>query len=42
MTFMMRKHIPVALAPERYGVSVYENPEWDIALEYYFTVQGGM
>ena len=42
MTFMLGKYSPVALEPERYGVSVYKNPEWDLALDYYFTVQEGM
>lgn len=42
MTFVIGKYSPVALAPERYGVSVYKNPEWDLAMDYYFTVQKGM
>ena len=33
---------PVAKHPERWGVTAYKNPEWDLALDYYFTVKDGM
>jgi radical SAM superfamily enzyme YgiQ (UPF0313 family) len=42
MTFVLGKYSPVALEPGKYGVSVYKNPEWDLAMDYYFTVQEGM
>jgi anaerobic magnesium-protoporphyrin IX monomethyl ester cyclase len=41
-TFDLSKHTPVAKQPERWGVTVYKNPEWDLALDYYYTVNNGM
>jgi anaerobic magnesium-protoporphyrin IX monomethyl ester cyclase len=32
----------VAKHPERWGVTAYKNAEWDLALDYYFTVKNGM
>ncbi len=42
MTFMLGKYSPVAMEPEQYGVSYYKNPEWDLALDYYFTLKAGL
>ncbi|MCF6159609.1 MAG: radical SAM protein [wastewater metagenome] len=42
MTFVLGKHSPVSMEPERYGISVYKNPEWDLAMDYYFTVNKGL
>ena len=41
-TFDLSRHTPVAKNPERWGVTPYINPEWDLALDYYFTVKEGM
>lgn len=41
-TFDLSKHTPVAKDPERWGVTVFKNPEWDLALDYYYTVKNGM
>ncbi len=41
-TFDLGRHNPVAKHPERWGVTPYKNPEWDLALDYYFTVKEGM
>jgi anaerobic magnesium-protoporphyrin IX monomethyl ester cyclase len=41
-TFDLSKHTPVAKNPERWGVTPYKNPEWDLALDYYFTVKQGL
>jgi anaerobic magnesium-protoporphyrin IX monomethyl ester cyclase len=41
-TFDLSKHTPVAKQPERWGLTVYKNPEWDLALDYYYTVKKGM
>ncbi len=41
-TFDLSKHTPVAKDPERFGVTPYINPEWDLALDYYFTVKEGL
>jgi radical SAM superfamily enzyme YgiQ (UPF0313 family) len=41
-TFDLSKHTPVAKQPERWGVTVYKNLEWDLALDYYYTVKNGM
>jgi len=30
------------MEPEKFGVSCYKNPEWDLALDYYFTVEDGL
>ncbi len=42
MTFVLGKYSPIAFEPEKYGVSYYPNPEWDLALDYYFTVDKGL
>jgi anaerobic magnesium-protoporphyrin IX monomethyl ester cyclase len=41
-TFDLSKHTPVAKNPEKVGVTAYKNPEWDLALDYYFTVKDGL
>ncbi|MCA9472177.1 MAG: B12-binding domain-containing radical SAM protein [Nitrospirales bacterium] len=41
-TFDLSKHTPVAKNPEKFGVTFYKNPEWDLALDYYFTVRDGL
>ena len=42
MTFVLGKYSPIAMEPHKYGVSFYKNPEWDLALDYYFTVDEGL
>ena len=42
MTYVLGKYSPVAFEPERYGVSYYKNPEWDLAMDYYFTLEKGL
>ncbi|HBP10480.1 MAG TPA: B12-binding domain-containing radical SAM protein [Nitrospina sp.] len=42
MTFVLGKYSPIAFEPEKYGVSYYKNPEWDLALDYYFTTKDGL
>ncbi|HJU06660.1 MAG TPA: radical SAM protein [Nitrospiraceae bacterium] len=41
-TFDLSKHTPVAKHPDKFGVTPYKNPEWDLALDYYFTVKEGL
>ena len=41
-TFDLGRHNPVAKNPEKWGVTAYKNPEWDLALDYYYTVKHGM
>lgn len=41
-TFDLSKHTPVAKNPEQFGVTAYKNPEWDLALDYYYTVKDGL
>jgi len=41
-TFDLGRHNPVAKDPEKWGVTAYKNPEWDLALDYYYTVKSGM
>ncbi len=41
-TFDLSKHTPVAKNAEKWGVTFYDNPEWDLALDYYFTVKDGL
>jgi hypothetical protein len=41
-TFDLGRHNPVAKNPEKFGVTAYKNPEWDLALDYYFTVKDGL
>ena len=35
-TFDLGRHNPVAKHPDRWGVTAYKNPEWDLALDYYY------
>lgn len=42
MTFALGKYSPVAMNPDQFGISVYKNPEWDLALDYYFTADKGL
>ena len=32
----------MAKDPERWGITYYKNPEWDLALDYYLTVKEGL
>ncbi|TAJ24899.1 MAG: radical SAM protein, partial [Nitrospirae bacterium] len=41
-TFDLSRHTPVAKHPEKFGVTAYVNPEWDLALDYYYTVRNGL
>ncbi|MCP5003356.1 MAG: radical SAM protein [Planctomycetes bacterium] len=41
-TFDLGKYTPVMKNRERFGVTVHKNPEWDLALDYYFTVKEGL
>ncbi len=41
-TFDLSKHTPVAKQPDKFGVTPYKNPEWDLALDYYYTVRQGL
>ncbi len=41
-TFDLSRHTPVAKNPEKWGVTAYINPEWDLALDYYYTVKNGL
>jgi len=41
-TFDLSKHTPVAKHPEKWGITYYKNPEWDLAMDYYFTVKDGL
>jgi len=41
-TFDLGRHNPVAKNPEKWGVTAYKNSEWDLALDYYYTVKNGM
>jgi hypothetical protein len=41
-TFDLSKYTPVAKNPEKFGISYYKNPEWDLALDYYYTVCEGL
>ena len=42
MTYVLGKYSPVAFEPKKYGVSYYKNPEWDLAMDYYFTLKEGL
>ena len=42
MTFVLGKYSPVAFEPEKYSITYYKNPEWDLALDYYFTTKDGL
>jgi len=41
-TFDLGWHNPVAKHPDKWGVTAYKNPDWDLALDYYYTVKNGM
>ena len=41
-TFDLSKHTPVAKNPDKFGVTPYKNPAWDLALDYYYTVREGL
>lgn len=41
-TFDLSKHTPVAKNAEKWGITYYKNSEWDLALDYYFTVKNGL
>ena len=41
-TFDLSRHNPVAKNAEKWGITYYANPEWDLALDYYFTVKEGL
>ncbi|QPD04048.1 MAG: hypothetical protein Nkreftii_001822 [Candidatus Nitrospira kreftii] len=41
-TFDLGRHNPVAKHPDKWGVTAFKNPEWDLALDYYYTVKNGM
>jgi radical SAM superfamily enzyme YgiQ (UPF0313 family) len=41
-TFDLSRHTPVAKHPDKWGITPYINPEWDLALDYYYTVKEGL
>ena len=41
-TFDLSKYSPVLKNPKKFGVTYNRNPEWDLALDYYFTVEEGL
>jgi radical SAM superfamily enzyme YgiQ (UPF0313 family) len=41
-TFDLSKYSPVLKNPKKFGVTYNKNPEWDLALDYYFTVEEGL
>jgi len=41
-TFDLTKYSPVMKNAEKFGVTYRKNPEWDLALDYYFTVKEGL
>ncbi len=41
-TFDLSRHTPVAQNPEKFGVTYYKNPDWDLAMDYYYTVKNGL
>ena len=41
-TFDLTKYSPVMKNAEKFGVTYTKNPEWDLALDYYFTVKKGL
>ncbi len=41
-TFDLTKYSPVIKNAEKFGVTYTKNPEWDLALDYYFTVKEGL
>ena len=41
-TFDLTKYSPVMKNAEKFGVTYNKNPDWDLALDYYFTVKEGL
>ncbi|MBS1258915.1 MAG: hypothetical protein MAG551_01979 [Candidatus Scalindua arabica] len=41
-TFDLSKYSPVLKNARKFGVTYNRNPEWDLALDYYFTVKEGL
>ena len=41
-TFDLTKYSPVLKNAKKFGVTYNKNPEWDLALDYYFTVKEGL
>ncbi|MCL4727027.1 MAG: radical SAM protein [Candidatus Kuenenia stuttgartiensis] len=41
-TFDLCKYAPVTKENNTFGVTYYKNPEWDLALNYYYTVDEGL
>ena len=41
-TFDLSKYSPVLKNAKKFGVTYNKNPEWDLALDYYFTVEEGL
>lgn len=41
-TFDLSKYSPVLKNANKFGISYNKNPEWDLALDYYFTVKEGL
>jgi radical SAM superfamily enzyme YgiQ (UPF0313 family) len=41
-TFDLTKYSPVIKNAEKFGVTYNKNPEWDLALDYYFTTKEGL
>ena len=41
-TFDLSKYSPVLKNAKKFGVTYNRNPEWDLALDYYFTVKEGL
>jgi len=41
-TFDLGKYSPVLINAKKFGVTYNKNPEWDLALDYYFTVKEGI
>ncbi len=41
-TFDLTKYSPVMRNAEKFGVTYHKNPDWDLALDYYFTVKEGL
>ena len=41
-TFDLSKYSPVLKNAKKFGITYNKNPEWDLALDYYFTVKEGL
>ncbi|MCR4292449.1 MAG: B12-binding domain-containing radical SAM protein [Candidatus Kuenenia sp.] len=41
-TFDLCKYAPVTKENDTFGITYYKNPEWDLALNYYYTVDEGL